>query len=295
MIEAPTLNRPVEFRRRDEMLQHGWTTRALTTAVGAGALIRPRRGVYLPGEVSSDIVDACRHGGRLACVSALVPYGIFVLDSSSLHVHLAPNAARLRTMSRPVRRHWGRLRRQPHPSSTSVEVFDALIQAVRCQPPRAAVATLDSALYRGALSPDDLDELFRALPRRYRVVRRLLDPRSESGPETLVRLILRSLGAYVEVQVRIRGVGRVDFVVDGWLIIECDSETHHASWEAQRRDRRRDQAAAQQGFATYRPIAEDIMWHADDVRAAIGGLLGSRRRATSRSQANQRRHGPQSA
>src|SRR5690606_41343715 len=64
----------------------------------------------------------------------------------------------------------------------------------------------------GVLHPDDLDELFRQLPRRHAVLRKLIDPRAESGPETLVRLMLRSLGAKFDVQVRIHGVGRVDFV-----------------------------------------------------------------------------------
>ncbi len=147
---------------------------------------------------------------------------------------------------------------------------------MRCQPPRAALATLDSALRLGVLDPDDLDELFRVLPRRHRVLRRLIDKRAESGPETLVRLILRSLGVAYEVQVPIAGVGRVDFLVDGWLIVECDSAEFHSHWETQRADRRRDQAAAALGYATYRPIAEDIMWHPDRVRAALAGLIASR-------------------
>lgn len=72
--------------------------------------------------------------------------------------------------------------------------------------------------------------------------------------------------------------GRVDFVVDGWLVIECDSKDHHSSWADQKRDRRRDQQAAVRGYATYRPIAEDIMWNPDEVRAAVVGLLASRKR-----------------
>ena len=35
-----------------------------------------------------------------------------------------------------------------------------------------------------------------------------------------MRLMLRGLGCQIEVQVVIPGVGRVDFVVDGWLIVE---------------------------------------------------------------------------
>jgi hypothetical protein len=42
-----------------------------------------------------------------------------------------------------------------------------------------------------------------------------------------MRLLLRALGHRAEVQVRIAGVGRVDLVVDGWLIVECDSRAYH--------------------------------------------------------------------
>ncbi|WP_347979230.1 DUF559 domain-containing protein [Microbacterium sp. ProA8] len=122
------------------------------------------------------------------------------------------------------------------------------------------------------LDSDELDELFRVLPRRYAVIRRLLDARCQSGPESLVRLMLRSAGLRFEVQVSIPGVGIVDFLVEGWLIVECDSQAHHSTWDAQRRDRRRDQAAAILGYATYRPIAEDIMWSPEVVSAALRGL-----------------------
>ncbi len=201
------------------------------------------------------------------------------MEATALHVHLPRSAGRLPPIARPVRTHWGRLRRAPHPRAVSVELFDALIQAVGCQQPRASIATLDSALNRGLLRPDELDELFDALPRRYRRLRPLLEARCESGPETLMRLMLRAFGLSFEVQVVIDRVGRVDFVVEGWLIIECDSRAHHSDWESQRRDRRRDQAAAALGFATFRPIAEDIMWRSAEVREALAGLVTARRRS----------------
>jgi len=168
--------------------------------------------------------------------------------------------------------------RSPHPDDLSVEPLDAVFDAVLCQRPRAAVATIDSALHRGFLHLDDLDELFANLPVRLRRLRRLVDSGAESGPETLMRLILRSLPCSSVPQVEIDGVGRVDFVVDGWLIIKCDSEAHHGGWNRQRSDRRRDLAAAAQGLVTLRPVSEDIMWHPDAVRAAVSGLLASRPR-----------------
>ena len=280
-VDLTMQGRITHFHRRQDLLDGGWTDRGLRAAIVSGRLLRPRPGAYLPIDTAHDLVEACAIGGRLACTSELARHGVFVLDSASLHVHLHEARAKAVRPARSVRRHWGRLHRTPHPCSTSVELFDAVVGAVRCQPPRAALATLDSALSLGILDPDDLDDLFRVLPQRHRVLRRMIDPRAESGPETLVRLILRSLGVPFDVQVDIPRVGRVDFLVDGWLIVECDSEQFHSKWDDQRRDRRRDQAAAALGFATYRPIAEDIMWHADEVRAALAGLLAGPHRGRS--------------
>jgi very-short-patch-repair endonuclease len=239
--------------------------------------LRPRPGAYLGPGTHRDLVEACALGGRLACVSELARLGVFVLDTSSIHIHLHQARSRSDKTARSVKRHWGRLHRDPHPCSTSVELFDAIVCAVRCQPPRAALATLDSLLRLGLLEVDDLGELFGVLPRRHRILRRLIDARAESGPETLMRLLLRGLGIPFEVQVDIPGVGRVDFLVDGWLIVECDSQEFHSSWEQQRKDKRRDQAAAALGYATYRPIAEDIMWHPERVKDALTGLLADPR------------------
>jgi very-short-patch-repair endonuclease len=268
---------PPLMLRRGDLIDAGWTDRSLAAAVRAGRLIRPRAGAYLPADTPRDVVDACALGGRLTCVSALAHRGVFVLDAGPLHVHL--HAARLKggVPMRAGRRHWARLHRTPHPRATSVEALDALACALRCQPPRAALATLDSALHHGVIRADELDELFRLVPRRHRVLQRLVDARAESGPETLLRQILNSLGASFQLQVELLGVGRVDILVDGWLVVECDSEAFHSSWEAQRRDRRRDQAAAALGYATFRPIAEDILWNPEQVRAALAGLLASRR------------------
>jgi very-short-patch-repair endonuclease len=210
-------------------------------------------------------------------VSALAQQGVFVRTAVHPHVHVARSTSRLPPQAAPIRLHWRSLVRTPHPAATSVEVFDALIQAAGCLPPRDLVAAIDSALHLGLLREDELDELFAHLPRRQRRLRRLVDGRAESGTETLVRLMLRMLGADVRIQVRIDGVGRVDLLVNGWLVVECDSRAYHSSWEAQRTDHRRDQNLAALGYVVYRPIAEDILHHPEAVVAALKGLLFGRR------------------
>jgi very-short-patch-repair endonuclease len=147
---------------------------------------------------------------------------------------------------------------------------------VLCQAPRAAIATIDSALHLGHVTEAGLADVFRALPLKYAVLRALVNGRAESGPETLMRLMLRGLGCDVQLQVAFDGIGRVDLVVDGWLVIECDSKEFHESWDQQVKDRNRDLALATRGYVTLRLTAGQIMYRDDEVLAAVKGLLATR-------------------
>ncbi len=247
----------------------GMTKRDIGRIVDGAALVRVHRGLYLAPDAPAPVVHAARTGGRVGCVSALLLAGVFVLTVRDVHLHYERGASPGRSTGV---RHWERLARRPHPRAVVVHIIDALIQATNCQSPRAAVASLDSALHLGLIDDDDLDEIFARVAPRRRVLRRYLDGRAESGPESIVRMMAVLLGFRVEVQVRVRGVGRVDLVLDGWLVVECDSEQFHVGWPMQKKDRRRDLALAARGFVTMRPIAEDIMYNPDVVIAALIGL-----------------------
>ncbi|MFS0793182.1 endonuclease domain-containing protein [Microbacterium sp. 1P10AE] len=249
----------------------GWSKRAIARAAEDGMLIRVRRGRYLAADTDPRIVEAARVGGRLDCISLLEMSGVFVLHRDGLHLQQDPLASRRPPAARGVRYHWRPTRATP--TTPVVDIVEALAQAVRCQAPRAAVATLDSAWHLGLVDESGIAEVFQRLPRRFQVLQRLLDPRSETGTETLVRLILKSLGCHVELQVRIAGVGRVDLVVNGWLIVECDSKQFHGAWHSHKNDRRRDLAALERGFATVRLLAEDVLFHPDRVRAALERIV----------------------
>jgi very-short-patch-repair endonuclease len=235
-----------------------------------------RRGIYLRAGAPAMVVAAVQAGGRVACVSALASLGAFVLSAPRDHIHFDHGVSRC-TPSRPKETwHWGRLVRRPHPCDTTVHIIDALVQSTACQEPRAALATLDSALHLGLITTDDLDEIFDRVPPRRRVLQRLVDARAESGPETLLRLMALSLGFRVDVQVHFDGVGRVDLVLDSWLVVECDSEAFHTGWASQKRDRRRDLALAALGMTSLRPVAEDIMYRPEVVLTALRGLRAAR-------------------
>lgn len=270
-----------------ELRAEGLTRARIAAAVRTGRLIRTRRGFYVAPTTPDVIVRAGRVGGRLTCLSLLVLLGVFVMRTDRLHVHLPRSASRMRSphsrrvrleprSRRGVRLHWMPLIDAVDRDSTCVSVVDALAHAVLCQTPRAAIATLDSALHLGYVTSVEIAEVFRALPAKYRALHPLLDGRAESGPETLMRLLLRGLGCRVELQVEFDGIGRVDLVVDRWLVIECDSREFHQDWEQQMRDRDRDLALAAGGFVTLRVTASQIMYRQDEVLAAVKGLLASR-------------------
>lgn len=260
---------------RSELHARGLNGRSITRAVAAGALLRLRRDRYAHPDVATDIAEAVRIGGRLSCLSLLVAIGVFVHQSSVLHVQLAPDASRVRPPgSAGTRLHWSAPSRVPAPLHAAA-FEDVVRHAVRCQSPRAALATLDSLLHHGLLTRGQLAMLFDGLPQRYARLLTLVDATAESGPETFMRLILKAIGADFTTQVRIHGVGRVDFLVDGWLIIECDSRAFHEGWHAQVEDRRRDLAAAAQGFVTIRPLAADLMDRPDVVRVAVMEVLAA--------------------
>ncbi|WP_235008321.1 hypothetical protein [Microbacterium timonense] len=272
--EAPWGQTAPTFLGLAALRRAGMTRAGIARSVASGTLIRARNGRYVVGGTHPDLEFVARLGGRLDCVSLLRHLGVFVLDGSSMHMQVDTGASRLPTPPSGVVRHWrvSRARRD----ALVADLTEALAQAVRCQGPREAVATLDSAWHLGLIDDEGLALVFERLPERYRVLRFLLDRRSESGSESLMRLVLRTLDCHVDVQVKIPGVGRVDFVVDGWLIIECDSERFHSTWEAQKRDRRRDLAAAARGYGTIRILAEDIFYHRDEVRAALQSTLAHR-------------------
>lgn len=276
---------PVVFRRA-ELREHGMSGRQIATAVRNGILCRIRRDRYADPSTNDDVIEAVRIGGRLSCLSLLRTFGVFVHHCDRLHVQVAQGASRLRMpLSSRTRVHWytGGGERSLHAAS----VFDAVREGIRCQQPRAALATLDSVLHHGVMTRRQLEEVFAELPSRYRSLLALVDPSAESGPETYMRLILRSLGVRFETQMLLAGVGRVDFVVEGWLIIECDSKEFHEGWDKQVEDRRRDMAAAELGYVTLRPLASEIMDAPDQVRRSLVtaiSVLGTNLAAASRSQ-----------
>lgn len=269
------------FTRRD-LRDAGYSSRQITDAVREGRMLRLRRDRYARCGLGREVAHAARIGGRLTCLSLLQLLGVFVLKVDAVHVHLERNRSRFRGNEGGSRIHWSVPSACPLAHVTLLS--EAIRHSVRCQDPRASLATLDSVLHHGLLTLSELEVVFRGLAPRYRVLLRLVDPLAGSGPETFMRVILRTLGLRFETQVDIDGVGRVDFVVEGWLIIECDSKAFHEGWDKQVEDRNRDIAAARLGYVTVRPLASDLLYRPEGVQAAVRDVVEALRPDGRRSQ-----------
>ncbi len=88
-----------------------------------------------------------------------------------------------------------------------------------------------------------------------------VDALSGSRLETTMRLMLELLSVSYETQVWIEGVGPVDFLVNGWLVLEPDGFAFHSNREHYRRDRRRGNTLAVCRFVQLRFTYEDLTLH----------------------------------
>ena len=150
---------------------------------------------------------------------------------------------------------------------------DALAQAV-CELGRdRAVAVLDSAVHRRLVTPEDLDDVRRAVRGRRGGARTagwwdLVDGRAQSPLETWARLQCRDAGlAPHDLQVLVRDArGQVVAAGDlGWrlddgrlLVVEIDGAGPHGTPEAVHRDRERQNAIVATGALLLRFTATDV-------------------------------------
>jgi hypothetical protein len=273
---------------RRQLLRRGMSPADLTAVVRSGELLRVRRDRYaLPGTERS-ILEAVRIGGVVACVSAAALHDIWVPDQLFTHVSMLREASRMRSpRDRFVRLapdnrdgcelHWSPLIDADAARLHSVGRIDSLAQIIRCQPRMIAVAALDSALHQRLISRADLDRIFAALPARFAALRDEIDARCMSGIETIVRLLCLDAGVRCIPQVHFPGIGTVDFVLEGCVVVETDGHTGHASDSDQKRDYDRDAALAARGYIVLRFNYRQVMFQPELVMAAIRGALRAHR------------------
>jgi very-short-patch-repair endonuclease len=228
----------------------------------------------------TEAVRAIRVGGRLGCISAARSHGLAIPTDHRLHIALDDHATRLRSSRNGFRNisagddpgvvwHWTGELGHHGTERFRLSVVRALEQVAACVEPEWAIGVLDSAINKGLVDPDGRNRL-EAAPSTRRLLG-LTDGKAESILESILRIRLTAAGIQVRSQVPI-GRYRVDFLVDGWLIIEADG-AHHGTEQQFASDRERDSFFVGNGFPvlrfTYRQIVDQWPQTLQAVTAAL--------------------------
>jgi very-short-patch-repair endonuclease len=262
---------------RSELLAQGCSDGQIARAVRDGRLTRIRAGHFAEVPLDELTARAIRVGGRLACVSELRRRGVWVLDTPQVHVHLPPTASRLRIDPHGSRGHWRPLVDPERSERDHVSITDALLQAHRCLSLPAWIASVDSCVHLGRLTSVELGSLRNNLRARDAGALDLADAAAESGLESIVRVIARQLGFRVRSQVVIPGVGRIDLIVEDWIVIETDGSAFH-DLPLAARDRRRDAQLASLGRTVLRPGYQLVVHHPGVMARQLIGAVETHRR-----------------
>jgi very-short-patch-repair endonuclease len=235
------------------------------------------RGAFALPHAAAALVAAVRLGGVASHGSAAALYGFGSWrPEPTVHITVASGS---RLPEPGVRIHRARL--QP----VDVDPFRALtsplrtvVDCCRVMPLPEALVVVDAALHSGAVRRAALqaaaDEARGKGAASLRRAVRFADELAESPLESVLRLILSILNCDLRTQVHIPGVGTVDFVLDGWLVVEGDGFEFHSDRRAYRGDRGRLNELAAQGYTLLRFTWEDIRFRPGWVLEQVARVLG---------------------
>ncbi|WP_182911368.1 MULTISPECIES: endonuclease domain-containing protein [Actinomyces] len=264
----------------DEVAHTPAEQEAVKVALAAGLLHRQGRSLLVALHTDHRTVVARSFRGHLTCASAAEVLGYPVLHPpEEVHVAVSRNHGVRASVKRPL--DGVRLHRVLELTPMTVDGLPLVVPAqvvaccLVCMDETPAVAVADAALHRGDVTREEVSDL---LTSRYAATARnrlaQTEPGTRSVLETVVRLALRRAGLRVECGVWIEDVGEVDFLVEGWLILEIDGYEFHSSREQIRKDRHREHAAARLGYVTIRLPHQDVM---EGERAIVSTVVGAMR------------------
>ncbi|MBC7589934.1 MAG: DUF559 domain-containing protein [Salinibacterium sp.] len=266
------------------LLRAGWTGRQLSRAVVRGELIRIRQGWYCAPSLVDEAQQAARVGGQLTCHSAARMLGLAVRGSSTLHVTVPRNAARLRASRDPqillelsqrasVIVHWsGRPGAMTWPPTTPTPI-EILMEMATCESPEFTIAAVDSAIRLGVIPLRSWLEFLPSLPKKLAVLLAGVDGRSGSITESLSRTRLCALGIVPQLQFKIAGVGFVDMLIGDRLVVEIDGRQYHTDKGQFEADRQRDARLSMLGYRVLRFSYRQVMDNWAQVRGSIEAAI----------------------
>ena len=258
--------------RSAQLLNAGFPRRELLRLQESGAS-QPRRGVFVLPECDEGILGAVLNNGRLSCASAAAHYGLW-LRKPPARLHLACNHGH---GSGFVRHRT--IRFQGHPLLPVAAVEDVALHALGCLPAPASTAMATSAIRLHGVPRELLaSQLLADRSGTARRVLRELDIRAESIVEVDLQHLFQKHGIEYASQVFLPGIGRVDFLLGGFLIVEVDGFAFHSKRGDMLRDRERNNASAVSGYAVLRYMPEHIWFNSGQVISEIRAVLAAGQR-----------------
>ena len=239
-------------------------------SVARTGTLRLSHGVVALAGAAPDLVAAVLANGLLCCASAAPHLGLWRLHAPErLHLLCRHGAAA------GVIIHRGSLVPPEFPRPVA-GLTDVLLHALRCLPPVDAAVMVESALTQGRTTQDYLRQ---RLPGNRngaaRGVLELVDGTADSAIEVVARLLFRGQGIYTQTQVELPGIGCVDFLLEGFLIVEIDGRTHLEPSQV-KKDRRRNNASTVTGYAVLRYGYQEVVYNPQKVVDEVWQVLRGR-------------------
>lgn len=241
--------------------------RQVHRALADGLLVAPRRGIVALPDLAPAAQEALALGGVLSCGAAAASHGLTLLDTPDLHVTVPRNL--------PVPRRRGVVvhRRDVHAVDGVTVLARTAADCARCLRTLEAIVVLDQVLARRVDRREILAELRGAGAGGARALVRRASPKAGSSGETSARVALEDAGLAVEEQVLIEGVGWVDLLVEGRVVVEIDGLAYHSDGYQFRLDRHRDARLTALGYRVVRFTWADAVRRPDYVVAAVLAVL----------------------
>ena len=261
--------------------------RRLQALVDSGHLRRYPHGVVALPDVDKRVLIARVHRGLITCEHAAAYYRLPLPSSpKALHV-LTPRGHKAAPLWGEHQHETRDLPSVPLSSFPVAPLARSLADLLCCAQEWTALVAADAALHQGRVTYEQVGTYLRG-SRRVLGRRRLqrTSSRARSPLETLARIQLRGAGLDVVDGVEIGGVGEVDLLVAGWLVVELDGYEYHSDMWAFDQDRSRDRELARLGYTSIRFTANNVRSGriVDEVRRVLAAHPGAARvRMASRS------------
>lgn len=246
--------------------QAGISDFEIRRAVASGIIRKSSYGVYAIPETPEDFEIAAALSGKLTCISAAYRHGLWVRNTPTKpHILVRKQ---IRFPSAVLHR-----RDAYRGVGIVVTVAEAVRQVCRCLPWAEALIVAESAVAQGKMSKADV--LAELAPDIRKQFHQHLEGSAQSLLEVEVRRILRCAGYLVQAQVAIRGVGVVDLLVEGRLVIELDGFAYHSGRKEYRADRRRSNELTAQNYRLLRFTYETVMGSPEQILVMVARALAN--------------------